>query len=218
MAAALQSSKRQRSFFEEDVYRYPPSLLQSSKRHRCSSSSFPTQHVRPLFRRRRDEETEPDLSVKRTKLTHENLNSNPKTAENRAELFVRYMSSATSFDDAKARAAKALEVYEQHIRSRAVAEAEVVAAQKEEENMVLKKEIEEMTKDNMILKRGVSIQNERLKELAGRNQVVEHMQQLVNQYKEQVSKLEVANYGLQMHLKQAQFNNSNPLGFHPHVY
>lgn len=84
-------------------------------------------------------------------------------AEEWVELFVREMSCATGVDDAKARAAKALEVFEQWIRSRAAAEAEVLAAaHKEEENTVLKQQIEEVKKENMILKRAVSVQNERL--------------------------------------------------------
>ncbi|XP_050367281.1 uncharacterized protein LOC126785700 [Argentina anserina] len=220
MAAAAVLCGNKRSFFDEDVY--PPSLFQSSKRLRCSSSSSSSlgrqHHLTPL--RRPNEETEPDRSGKRTKLTHESLNNHDLDgAEEWVELFVREMSSATNVDDAKARAAKALEVFEKRIMSRAAAEAEEAAAVKEEEeNMVLKQEVEEMRKENMILKRGVYIQNERLKELEARNQEVEHMKQLVNQYKEQVSKLEVANYGLELHLRQALCNNSVPLGYNPHVF
>ncbi|PRQ29028.1 hypothetical protein RchiOBHm_Chr5g0009411 [Rosa chinensis] len=214
MAAALVLCGNKRSFFEEDVF---PSSLHRSKRLRCSSSSVPPQHVNQL--RRPAEEPEPDRFGKRAKLTNENLNNNLNGAEEWVELFVREMSSATSVDDAKARTAKALEVFEQWISSRTAAEAEVAAAQKEEENMVLKQAMEEIQKENMILKRGVFIQNERLKEFEGRNQELEHVKQLVNQYKEKVSELEVANYGLELHLKQAQqCNNSIPLSFHPHVF
>nr|XP_011465822.1 PREDICTED: uncharacterized protein LOC105351917 [Fragaria vesca subsp. vesca] len=188
MAAAAVLCGNKRSFlFEEDVY---PSSIHLPKRLRCSSSpTVPPQHnVTSL--RRLAEETKPERFGKRAKLTHENLSN----VEEWVELFVREMSSATSVDDAKSRAAKALEVFEHGIMSRAAAEAEVVAAQKEEQNMMLKQEIQEIKKENMI-------QNERLKEYQGRNQ-----------------ELEVANYGLQLHLKRAQCNTSIPLSFHPHVF
>ncbi|XP_004305570.1 PREDICTED: uncharacterized protein LOC101296699 [Fragaria vesca subsp. vesca] len=196
MAAALVLCGNKRSFFQDDVL---PSSLHLSKRLRCSSSSsssIPPQRVTPL--RRPAEETEPERFGKRAKMTHhENL-----SAEEWAELFVGEMSSATSVDDAKARAANALQVFEQLIRSRAAAEAEVVTAQKEKENMVLKQENQEMKEENMIL-------NERLKETEGRNQ----------EYKKRVSTLEVDKYGLQLHLMQAQqCNTSIPLGFHPRVF
>ncbi|XP_050382266.1 uncharacterized protein LOC126799175 [Argentina anserina] len=131
------------------------------------------------------------------------------------ELFVREMMSATSVDDARGRAAKVLEVLEKSISSRAGA----VAAQNfQKENMLLKEQIEGLIRDNAVLKRAVSIQHERHKENEGRNQEFQHLKQLVTQYQEQLRTLELNNYALTMHLKQAQQGNSIPGRFHPDVF
>lgn len=212
MDAAVVLCGSKRSFCEED--QFLPSPLHRSKRLRCSSSRPP--------HRIREEQPEPDRFIKKAKLT--TTNENPSNtlggAEEWVELFVIEMSFATSVEDAKARAANALEVFAQRIRSPAAAGAELLAAaHKEEENTVLKQQIEEVKKENMILKRAVSVQNERLNEFEGRNRELEHVKQMVSEYKEQLSKLEVANYSLAMHLKQAQqCNNSIPLSFYPHDF
>lgn len=131
------------------------------------------------------------------------------------ELFVREMMSATSVDDARARAAKVLEVLEKSISSRAGAEA---AQSFQKENMLLKEQIEGLIRDNSVLKRAVSIQHERQKEYEGRNHEFQHLKQLVSQYQEQLRTLELNNYALTMHLKQAQQGNSIPGRFHPDVF
>ncbi|XP_004303292.1 PREDICTED: uncharacterized protein LOC101292723 [Fragaria vesca subsp. vesca] len=131
------------------------------------------------------------------------------------ELFVREMMSATSVDDARGRAAKVLEVLEKSISSRAGAEA---AQNFQKENMLLKEQIEGLIRDNSVLKRAVSIQHERQKEYEGRNQEFQHLKQLVTQYQEQMRTLELNNYALTMHLKQAQQGNSIPGRFHPDVF
>ncbi|KAK9936445.1 hypothetical protein M0R45_013288 [Rubus argutus] len=97
------------------------------------------------------------------------------------------MSFATSVEDAKARAANALEVFAQQIRS--------------------------------LLPPGMSYWRQRTRRRRIRNREFEHVKQMVSEYKEQLSKLEVANYSLAMHLKQAQqCNNSIPLSFYPHDF
>ncbi|KAK0571317.1 hypothetical protein LWI29_014040 [Acer saccharum] len=78
--------------------------------------------------------------------------------------------------------------------------------------------MEALLQENMILKRAVSIQHERQKEYEDRNQELQHLKQLVAQYQDQLRTLEVNNYALTMHLKQAQQSNSIPGRFHPDVF
>uniref|UniRef100_A0A5B7AIT8 CUE domain-containing protein n=2 Tax=Davidia involucrata TaxID=16924 RepID=A0A5B7AIT8_DAVIN len=131
------------------------------------------------------------------------------------ELFVREMMSATSIDDARSRATRVLESLEKSISACAGAGA---AQSFHKENMILKEQIELLLRENTILKRAVSIQHERQKEYDDRNQEVQHLKLLVSQYQEQLRTLEVNNYALMMHLRQAQQGNSIPGRFHPDVF
>lgn len=131
------------------------------------------------------------------------------------ELFVREMMSATSIDDARSRATRVLESLERSISAHVGAEA---AECFNKENMMLKEQIEVCLKENSILKRAVAIQHERQKEYDDRNQEVQQLKQLMAQYQEQLRTLEVNNYALTMHLRQAQQGNSIPGRFHPDVF
>ncbi|KAK1275549.1 hypothetical protein QJS04_geneDACA001544 [Acorus gramineus] len=131
------------------------------------------------------------------------------------ELFVKEMMNASDICDAKARAARALEALEKSILARASTEA-AESFQKEYTN--LKDQVETLLRDNNILKRAVTIQHERQKNYDERNQEVQHLRQLVSQYQEQLRALEVNNYSLSLHLKQAQQSSSIPGRFHPDVF
>lgn len=124
-----------------------------------------------------------------------------------AELLVNEMMSASNIDDAKARASRALEALEKSICARAT-----------EENIMLKQQVEALLQENAILKRAFSIQRERQKEFEDRGNEVNNLKQMVAQYQEQLRTLEVNNYALTMHLKQAQQGNSIPGRFHPDVF
>ncbi|XP_074285195.1 uncharacterized protein LOC141610834 [Silene latifolia] len=130
------------------------------------------------------------------------------------ELFVREMTSATSVDDARARAARVLEALEKSITANANATAENY----HKENIMLKEQYEGLTRENSILKRAVQIQHERSKEFDDKNQEVEQLKHLLSQYQEQLRGLEVTNYALSMHLKQAQQSSSIPGRFHPDIF
>lgn len=131
------------------------------------------------------------------------------------ELFVREMTSASNMDDAKARAARALEALEKSILARAGAQA---SRNVHQENMLLKQQLEALIQENTVLKRAVAIQHERQKEHELRSQELQHLKQLVSQYQEQLRTLEVNNYALTVHLKQAQQSSSIPGRFHPDVF
>ncbi|GMH17649.1 hypothetical protein Nepgr_019490 [Nepenthes gracilis] len=135
-------------------------------------------------------------------------NALPADGSEWVELFVREMMSATSLDDARARAARVMEVLEKSIAACTKAET---AAFYQKENMMLKEQ-------NAILTRGVLSQLERHKEYDGMNRELQHLKQLVSQYQEQLRTLEVSNYALKMHLKQAQQSSPIPGPFNPDVF
>lgn len=141
-------------------------------------------------------------------------NNFPADGAEWVECLVREMMTATSIDDARARATRLLESFEKCISSRAGAEA---AQNFHKENIMLKAQIEVLRKDNSILKRAVAIQHERQKEYDERNQEVQQLKQLIAQGKEQLRTLEINNYALKMHLRQAQQSNSLP-GFNSDVF
>ncbi|KAL3825086.1 hypothetical protein ACJIZ3_021115 [Penstemon smallii] len=131
------------------------------------------------------------------------------------ELLVREVASASNVDDAKARVSRALEALEKSICANATAEA---ARSFHQENIMLKQQLEALIQENNILKRAVSIQHERQKEFEEMGQELHQVKQLASQYQEQLRTLEVNNYALAVHLKQAQQNNSISGRFHPDVF
>ncbi|KAE8669819.1 putative Ubiquitin system component Cue protein [Hibiscus syriacus] len=131
------------------------------------------------------------------------------------DLFVREMLSASSVGDAKARASKLLEVLEKSISKHVAEEAAQIS---HKENILLKEQIQVLVQENTVLKRAVAIQHERQKEYQDRNKELEHLKQLVPRYQEQMRSLEVNNYALTLHLRQAQQSNSIPGRFHPDVF
>ncbi|KAM7508223.1 hypothetical protein LguiA_018676 [Lonicera macranthoides] len=131
------------------------------------------------------------------------------------ELFVREMMSASNMEDARTRASRALEFLEKSICARATVE---VAQGLQQENIMLKEQLQALVQENTVLKRAVSIQHERQKEFEDRSQELHNLKQMVSQYQEQLRTLEVNNYALTMHLRQAQQSNSISGRFHPDVF
>lgn len=128
-------------------------------------------------------------------------------------LFVSEMSCATSVDDARARAAKLLKVLEKSISTHA-SSGEITDLQKE--NLMLKYQIEVLTKERNCFKSAFRIQLERLSDYEDKDRELQQLKHLVSQYQEQIRTLEVNNYALQMHLNQAQkYNNPFPGRFPP---
>ncbi|KAK9141747.1 hypothetical protein Syun_011147 [Stephania yunnanensis] len=152
----------------------------------------------------------------------------PKDGPEWVEVLVREMANSSDVDDARTRALRVLEVLEKSICARAKAETaqnfqlsfcpNIDGDIHPQENMMLKEQLESLIRENGILKRAVSIQHERQKEYEDRGQELQHLKQLVSQYQEQLRTLEVNNYALTLHLKQAQQSNSIPGRFHPDVF
>lgn len=130
------------------------------------------------------------------------------------ELFVREMLSAANLDDAKDRATRALEAFEKTVLSRSAS----VFEEFQKENAVLKEQIQNLIRENHILKRAVTIQHERQAEHENCTQEMQRLKQLIAQYQEQVRTLELNNYALNLHLRKAQEGSSMPGRFHPDVF
>lgn len=134
----------------------------------------------------------------------------PKDGSEWVDLLVREMMSATDVDDARVRASRVLEVLEKSIVR--------ASADTNEETMMLKEQVQVLLRENSILKRAVAIQHEVQQEYTVRDQELQHLKQLVPQYQEQLKTLEMNNYALTMHLKQAQQSSSIPGHFHPDIF
>ncbi|XP_009109664.1 plectin [Brassica rapa] len=133
-------------------------------------------------------------------------------------LFVSEMMNASDMKDAKDRAGRALEALEKSINARAGADA-AMQSSLQQENSMLRQQLEAIVQENGLLKRAVVMQQKRQKESDDQSQELQHLRQMVTQYQEQLRTLEVNNYALTLHLKQAQQNNSSiPGRFHPDVF
>lgn len=140
----------------------------------------------------------------------------PKDGREWVELIVREMTIATNMDDARARAAKALEMLEKSIATRAYSDA-TEGSQKE--NVMLKERVQELFRENDILKRAVTIQHGQLKEFDDRIQELQHLKEIVvPRQEEQMRTLKMNNYALALHLRQAEQNSSMPGKFHPDIF
>ncbi|KAI3671519.1 hypothetical protein L1987_87257 [Smallanthus sonchifolius] len=146
-------------------------------------------------------ETEKYNTVENTSV-HANA---PRNGAEWVELFVTEMMNATSVDDARSRAMSILESLEKSIKECCGGEA---AQSLHKENMVLKEQIEVVLRENTILKRAIAIQHERQKDYNDSTREVQHLKQLLSMHQEQLRTLQVNNYALTMHLKQAQESNS----------
>ncbi|KAF8089083.1 hypothetical protein N665_0518s0009 [Sinapis alba] len=134
------------------------------------------------------------------------------------ELFVREMMNASDMKDAKDRAARALEALEKSINARAGADA-AMQSSLQQENLMLRQQLEAIVQENSLLKRAVVTQQKRQRETEDQSQELQRLRQMVTQYQEQLRTLEVNNYALTLHLKQAQQNNSSITGrYHPDVF
>ena len=121
------------------------------------------------------------------------------------DLVVAEMSSATDLSDAKARAARVLQSFE----------AQVQAVQRQSADKDAKEaaasQVAELLRDNAILKKAVQIQNSRMQEVAEKETQLSALQQLLAQHQEKIRALELSNYSLTLHLRQAE---SSPMPQH----
>ncbi|GJR26128.1 retrovirus-related pol polyprotein from transposon TNT 1-94 [Tanacetum coccineum] len=103
------------------------------------------------------------------------------------DLFVQEMLSASNIDDARTRASRALELLEKSICERVTTDAHCL----QQENMMMKEQLQALVQENSLLKRAVAIQHERQKEYEDRGTELNTLKQMVSQYQEQLRTLEV---------------------------
>eukprot|EP00879_Flechtneria_rotunda_P011450 GHRR01011962.1.p1 GENE.GHRR01011962.1~~GHRR01011962.1.p1 ORF type:complete len:214 (+),score=93.66 GHRR01011962.1:592-1233(+) len=121
----------------------------------------------------------------------------PATAEQWVGALVQEMASAKDFADARARAAKLLQAFEQFVLGRNKQQASGGG-------VVSQPKVEDVLRENAILKRAVQIQNAKLQEAAStKDQEVAGLKQLLGQYQERLRHLELSNYSLALHLQKA---------------
>eukprot|EP00890_Picochlorum_soloecismus_P003146 jgi/Picsp_1/3832/NSC_01344-R1_cue domain containing protein len=110
-----------------------------------------------------------------------------KTAEEWVDLLVHQMSVAKNMDDAKGKATELLGEFE----------GAVLSHSKPHDK------IQELERENALLKRAVGIQNARLHEMNAKYGGTEDIASAFEALKEKCQNLEMQNYSLQLHLKQA---------------
>lgn len=141
----------------------------------------------------------------------------PQTADQWVDALVQEMAAAKDFTDARGRAGKLLQAFEQFVTARnkdqaggdgASASASAGGAR-----------LEEAVRENAILKRAVQIQNAKLQEVgAGKDQEVASLKQLLAQYQERMRHLELSNYSLALHLQKATDGQYQPANRPPDVF
>ena len=127
-----------------------------------------------------------------------------KTAEEWVDLLVHQMSVAKNMDDAKGKATELLREFE----------GAVLSHSKPHDK------IQELERENALLKRAVGIQNARLHEMNAKYGGSEDVASAVEALKEKCQNLEMQNYSLQLHLKQATSATADTMGTrsNPDVY
>ncbi len=75
--------------------------------------------------------------------------------------------------------------------------------------------LQEVQKENHILKRAVQIQNTKLQEKAQQDAELQQLRMMLGQYQEQVRTLEMNNYSLALHLQKATNDASLARGHRP---
>mmetsp|Transcript_37369 Transcript_37369/g.66917 ORF Transcript_37369/g.66917 Transcript_37369/m.66917 type:complete len:273 (-) Transcript_37369:22-840(-) len=129
-----------------------------------------------------------------------------RSADEWINIVVSEMAAATDMDDARVRAAKVLQTFEHQVQKTT---NEAVKS----EHATLSAQVTELLRDNGILKRAVQIQNSRMQELAEKDEQMVRLQQTLQQYQEKCRVLELNNYSLSLHLRQAE---SSPMPQHRH--
>ncbi|KAG1676378.1 hypothetical protein FOA52_001173 [Chlamydomonas sp. UWO 241] len=120
--------------------------------------------------------------------------SGPQTPNEWVDALVQQMAAAVDVSDARRRAAGVLSEFERWTAR---------SGQRDADKDLLLAKLQEVSKENFILKRAVQIQNSKLQEKAGAEAEAAQLRTLLGQYQEQVRSLEVANYSLAVHLQQA---------------
>jgi uncharacterized phage infection (PIP) family protein YhgE len=135
--------------------------------------------------------------------------SGPQTAEQWVDALVQEMAAAKDFTDARGRAAKMLQAFEQFVSARSKEGSGSSSSHAR---------AEEALRENAILKRAVQIQNAKLQEASAKDQELAGLKQLLGQYQERLRHLELSNYSLALHLQKATDDRSATANRPPDVF
>ncbi|MCL7031757.1 hypothetical protein MKW94_028140 [Papaver nudicaule] len=156
-----------------------------------ASPSLPPPYCSSVSKRLRHHHVDAATASSQVPLPHDH----PKNMSEWVDVFVSQMAGASTMDDAKARASRMLEVWEKSICSHASMEASAA--------------VETLTREKQ----------DRQKEYDGMTEELQQSKQLLAQYQEQVSSLELdlEKYGLSVQLRQATTPNNSivPGRFYP---
>ncbi|BDA50624.1 hypothetical protein COCOBI_16-3000 [Coccomyxa sp. Obi] len=120
----------------------------------------------------------------------------PQTPADWVEALVQQMAGAKDVDDARDRASRVLQAFEQAVLRQ--------SARSQPDMTALRNHLNELSRDNHILKRAVAIQNTRMQEACGaKDAEISSLRSALAQYEQKVRTLELSNYSLSMHLRQA---------------
>lgn len=136
--------------------------------------------------------------------------SGPQTAEQWIDALVQEMAAAKDMEDARSRAGKLLQAFEQFVTARNKAEAAPPGS--------AQARVEEVTRENTILKRAVQIQNAKLQEASTKDQEIAGLKQMLGQYQERLRQMELNNYSLALHLQKATNDRSQTCNRPPDVF
>ncbi|KAC6256912.1 hypothetical protein FH972_027244 [Carpinus fangiana] len=125
---------------------------------------------------------------------------------------IKKLMAAKSVEDAMVCTTGVLGDFERSIGAR-------IEAHLNQEIMSLKEQAERLTEENTMLKRAVVIQHERQKEYENKDGELQHVKDVVvPQLREKLRTMEVNNYALSMHLKQALQKSPFPGNFHSYAF
>lgn len=127
----------------------------------------------------------------------------PQTADDWVEALVVEMAAAKDIPDAKLRATKVLHAFEQFMSKRMKKDAGADLGGASTSTSGLQPRLEEVLRENAILKRAVQIQNARMQEAGQKEEELAGLRQMVAQYQERLRSLELSNYSLALHLQKA---------------
>ncbi|KAL9675192.1 hypothetical protein QQ045_003393 [Rhodiola kirilowii] len=136
-------------------------------------------------------------------LCQEASNGRGNTVNNWIDIFVQEMTNSNDLDDAKGRVARILEAFE-------ISTITHSSASEGFDLTSLREHLRISLRDNQILKRAVAFQRERTLDQDENTVEVKRLQHVACQYHEQLQKMEVTNYSLNIHLQRAQEKSSIP--------
>mmetsp|Transcript_10464 Transcript_10464/g.20677 ORF Transcript_10464/g.20677 Transcript_10464/m.20677 type:complete len:276 (-) Transcript_10464:50-877(-) len=136
-----------------------------------------------------------------SKESEEQHEGTSQSADDWIDMLVQQMSMAKDVDDAKQRASEVLKGFEGVVLRHACPQG-----------------VESMQRENTLLKRAVGIQNSKIHELSEKCKNVDEMLLKFEELKEKCHHLELQNYSLQLHLKQATCQDNVAAHPNPDVF